>query len=398
MALIVLPLYFSEAQQPDPFDQADASLNTEYQRALARYPYSSQETLRKAERAWIDFSNKNEALLNSLRQESLISEDEDDRRQLLEVKNRTMHLMMFFLKSGIPRYDSNEMLRVQEDRLTASYQKCMAGLGAGDQILLRDAERAWILYRDLDADALSVDFQQPAWTTASRAWLALCRADELGSLLSSQVSSPSPPVASETPPAAFDDTVQIAAWQKDAKDVVADLLAKKADPFFGPVTDFKNVPSVPGDSTTKINDAYETLATLRQNEASHGQHVVSIGLDPASNDAAVITLLRSWIIFESLLKSGNLDRAYSVLTPAFFYKPKVVPPEYASIWNKLSAWKVVIDQTVLPFRDHLTKASNFADLGKSSAAIHEYEAAYSIFQDPQIPEKIKKIREQSLGL
>jgi Tfp pilus assembly protein PilF len=50
------------------------------------------------------------------------------------------------------------------------------------------------------------------------------------------------------------------------------------------------------------------------------------------------------------------------------------------------------------YSDHLAKANSFADLGKTSSAIKEYQAAYDIIEDSAIPERIKRLREQSLGL
>lgn len=410
----VLSLHFAEGQEPDSNDQADAALTAAYKQALALYPHGSQETLRKAERAWINFSNKNEALINSLRKENLISEERDDQCQLAEVNIRAKHLRTFFCNSGVPYNNPQQALQFSELALTSAYKKAMAQLGPTDQELLRNAERAWIIYRDLNAtavaDALHQPYDPPAWTTASRAWLALNRAVQILGELPIGSLSPNQPVAAvttlaapatsspaaEATPTPFDDTKAVTDWQKDAKSAIAELLAKKAGPIFGPVTDLKNIPSIPEDSASKIHDLWhEMILTLRR-EASHDQKKSPTII--LSSEGVTINLLENWINFERLFKAGNFVDASNVLTSQFDHKPAVIPPEYALIWDSLTAWKVVIDKTATPFKEHLTKAKASADLGKSSTAIQEFNAAYSLFPDPSIPEKIKKIREQSLGL
>jgi uncharacterized protein YecT (DUF1311 family) len=112
--------------------------------------HASQEPLRKAERAWIDFSNKNEALFDSLLRENLLSDPQHDAGELMEVDTRTVHLRVFFHNSGVPYNNPQEVLQAQEQRLTNAYEKCMAQLSGTDRELHRDAERAWVVYRDLN--------------------------------------------------------------------------------------------------------------------------------------------------------------------------------------------------------------------------------------------------------
>jgi len=390
----ILPLHFAESQQPGPSDQAGANLTAAYKEALADYPHESQETLRKAERAWIDFSNKNEAFIDALQKEGLISDEKDDQFQAAEVNSRALQLRAFFCITGAPYDNPQQMLQLQEAQLTSIYQEFMTQLSGADQELLREAERTWIVYRDLntnaEASAIHHSNDPQTWITSSRAWVTGARQSELAFILRSKTSSQT------TPPADFDDTTEVAEWQKDAKSAIAELMAKRAGPISGPVTDLKDLPSIPEDSASKIHDLWhEMILTLRR-EAHHDQKKSPVII--LSDEGLTIDLLENWSNFEGLFKAGRIAEASDVLTYQFAHKPKVIPPEYASIWDNLTAWKTVIDKAATPFKDHLNKAKASADLGKISDALREYQAAYSIFPDPQIPEEIKKIREQSLGL
>ena len=46
---------------------------------------------------------------------------------------------------------------------------------------------------------------------------------------------------------------------------------------------------------------------------------------------------------------------------------------------------------------HITKAAALADAGKTGNAIEEYQEAFELFPDPAIADRIKALREQSLG-
>ena len=47
---------------------------------------------------------------------------------------------------------------------------------------------------------------------------------------------------------------------------------------------------------------------------------------------------------------------------------------------------------------HISKAVSLSDAGKTGNAIEEYQKAFDLFPDPDIPERIKTLQEQGLGL
>jgi uncharacterized protein YecT (DUF1311 family) len=402
--LTIVPLHFCHAQNSDPFNQAGADLTAAYKQAIARYPQrDNEEPLRKAERAWIVYSNKNEAVFNSLMKENLMSEDAHDAAELAEVNARTKSLQILFYNNGIPLLDPQASLARQEARLTDAYQTCLRLLNGQDQQLLREDERAWIVYRDLNTNAVALALHQPndplAWTTSAKAWLASDRADELSSLTAAtKQAGPAPPAAPEAQSGSFDDRAAVEKWQTDAKTLLNDLMGKKDAPFFGAVTGLKNLPPLPGNVEPKITSSWETMGTLRNEEIAEAHSITSDALYSSSGEAAAISILQAWIAFETLLKSGNLHDADLILSNCLQQKPNPVPQQYAAIWDKLAEWKTMADQTEAQIQDHVKKAQVESDLGKSADAISELNAANSLFNDPQIAGEIKKIRDESLGL
>jgi hypothetical protein len=95
---------------------------------------------------------------------------------------------------------------------------------------------------------------------------------------------------------------------------------------------------------------------------------------------------------------ADVDSAGSILQKAISDKPTVLSAAYSPLWQIAESWQKVylVDET--KFRDHIQKALSFAALGRTSAAIKEYQAAFDIIEVSTIPEKIKKLRDQSLGL
>jgi uncharacterized protein YecT (DUF1311 family) len=402
--LAVVPIQCLLAQESDPFEQADAALTASYKQALARYPQrDNEEPLRKAERAWIEFSNKNEAVFDALKKENLMSEDAHDAAELAEVNARTHSLQILFYNNGIPLLDPQASLARQEARLTDAYLTCLRQLSGEDHELLRKAERAWIAYRDLNTDAVALALHQPndplSWTASAKAWLASDRADELSSLTAAtKQAAPSLPAATVTQSGSFDDRADVASWQTDTKTLLNDLMEKKDAPFFRAVTGLKNPPPLPGDAEPKIISAWNTMVTLRNKEITEAHSITSEALYSSSDEAAAISVLQAWIAFEALLKAGNLHGADFTLSNRLQQKPNPVPQQYAAIWEKLAEWNTLADQTEAQIQDHVRKAKVSADLGKSADAISELQAAYSLFNDPGIAAEIKKIRDASLGL
>ena len=196
-----------------------------------------------------------------------------------------------------------------------------------------------------------------------------------------QMSSPDP-----------EDVKAMSQFQDDAKGILNALLSKKDGPFFKNADAIKNAPELPteiSDQISKLDAQYIAL--------SRKPYSAKL-FEPALNECAAVELLASWSKFKQQLKTGSADDAGSIIQNALSQKPMDITADYLPIWQAAESWRDVYHTDDLKFDDHIQKAKSLAGLGKTSAAIKEYQAAYDIIQDSTIPEKIKKLREQSLGL
>src|ERR1700730_15651638 len=80
----------------ESYTEADRELNAIYKQAIVSLPAQSQEILRRAERAWIEFTKKNAAVLVALQRNNLISQEAVDHAFLQEVRARKAQLQIFF--------------------------------------------------------------------------------------------------------------------------------------------------------------------------------------------------------------------------------------------------------------------------------------------------------------
>ena len=128
-------------------------LTAAYQGCLAAFPANLKEQLRIAQRAWIVFDNKNEAAFAAVGKPRGMSTEDLDRAGLPETVARAEILRTYFLG---PNEDVNAFRRDSEQaeqELTAAYKQSLVGLNHEQEQKLREAERAWIDYRDKDVRA-----------------------------------------------------------------------------------------------------------------------------------------------------------------------------------------------------------------------------------------------------
>ena len=131
--------------------QADAELTAAYKLCLAKFPPYLKEQLRIAERAWIVFSDKDEAAAAFAGKRRGLSDDDLGRESLNEVNARTQELRSFFL---LPNEDlpwCQQEWQQADAQLTEVYQTLTRSFAPDEQEKLREAERAWIDYRDKDS-------------------------------------------------------------------------------------------------------------------------------------------------------------------------------------------------------------------------------------------------------
>ena len=385
----------AQSSDDDPFTKADASLNKTYKQALARFAPPNQEVLRKAERAWIDFSNKQEAVLNALHNENLLSQEAVDKATIDEVNARTIHLTVFFVGNTLPPAPPG-ILQNMDQQLQKAYDDCLQRLSVNNQKLLREAERSWITYRDADSVSVMAAHGNQSVQIAGIAHLIALRSVQLAAIVKSlgqpastvQASTPTP-----TPSIKEDQSKEYADLKANAQKMLSEFIAQKNSGFFAPADDINKAPELPADVDEAVSACAKKFAvfTLRLGETS------SL-LQSGENEIKAVFLLGLWSDFVKSLKSGSVEAADFTFERMRAVAEKDAPAEYAPIWKAVDDWRKVYKKVGPDFLDHYRKARSLAKDGKTGAATREYQAAYKIIQNPDIPEQIKKLHEQSLGL
>lgn len=405
IALFVFPS-LAAAQQNDAFSdsymQAIAKRNDVYCLASQRLTPPVVAKLGPEEAAWVYFTSEEKALMDTLQSENLISATLTDAHSIAVVEAQTKHLQAFFVDHHInfpPQFTPQD----RDQELNRAYADCMSRLTESDQKLLKTSERAWLAYRDADLAAVVASNRDPSWKNAAIVHLDTLRTEQLvaiGQALSPAPITPTPTQELPSPPSPppqeispnLEDIKAVYQFQDEAKGVLKSLIDKKDDPFFKQADAIKNVPELPADISAQISNLDTKYAGLLQKPDSDKL------LQPALNECSAVELLVSWSIFAHKFRAGSLDEAGRVILKALSQKPTDITPAYLPVWQTVGNWQAVFLTDESKYFEHIGKAERLAALGKSSAAITEYQAAYDLIQTPNIPEKIKQLRLESLGL
>jgi uncharacterized protein YecT (DUF1311 family) len=149
---IGLPHLLPAADELGPsveFATADANLNKTYQRVVAALSPSARESLRRAQRAWIAFVEKDLEAVSPF-----TVRDERLRMRLEETKARQKQLEAILQPS--PPADPASLrsqLKTADRELNELYRTALA-LHKDDAELVREAQRAWVTYREENARVL----------------------------------------------------------------------------------------------------------------------------------------------------------------------------------------------------------------------------------------------------
>ncbi len=130
------------------FAAADASLNATYQRVMAALPPPARDPLRRAQRAWIAFLEKDVKVISNF-----TNLEDRWRFKLGETIARREELEAMLqpqAQEGGPRLQSQ--LHDADRELNECYRKFLT-VRKEDAGAAREAQRAWIVYRDENARA-----------------------------------------------------------------------------------------------------------------------------------------------------------------------------------------------------------------------------------------------------
>jgi uncharacterized protein YecT (DUF1311 family) len=194
LALLIFTagLRVSSAQSGMTPREADQELNASYQEAIRTLTPGAREKLRKAQRAWLVFIEKNSAAMRMAAQPLRIPSSRCQEVEVKEVANRSMDFGSSNESNAGAQLKAH-FQRVDAD-LNAVYERCLTLLPPAGKAALRDAQRAWIEYRDANAP-FGVEFI---------AGLTVRRADQLTEFYVESTTAKGPPKTEPPPPDPFE--------------------------------------------------------------------------------------------------------------------------------------------------------------------------------------------------
>jgi uncharacterized protein YecT (DUF1311 family) len=145
MLVITMGLTPAQAQTAAARD-ADQYLNTNYKAAMQQLPTATKDKLRNAQRAWLSFVEKNNAAMKVAARALGISPARCEELEVTEVEKRTQDFD-YSKESNAPEEIPGRYQRVDAD-LNAVYERCLTTLSPEAKAALREAQRAWVAYRD----------------------------------------------------------------------------------------------------------------------------------------------------------------------------------------------------------------------------------------------------------
>ena len=154
MILVVSPraaCAASEAALEREIRVVDQGLNADYQHLLGLLSKAEGQQLRVAERAWLTFITRNEEAVTGIARNRTDGRDLILTARLTDIRDRWEELRV--LRGDFPL----SLITVSfgagqaDAELNRTYQQCLQTLSASDERRLREAQRAWIDFRDQQA-------------------------------------------------------------------------------------------------------------------------------------------------------------------------------------------------------------------------------------------------------
>lgn len=141
----------SEAGLEREIRVVDQGLNADYQRLLGILSKAQGQQLRVAERAWLTFITRNEEAVTE------IARNRPDGRALIlaarltDIRQRWEELRVMLGDFPVSLATVSFSAGQADGELNRTYQQCLQSLPAGNERRLREAQRAWIDFRDQQA-------------------------------------------------------------------------------------------------------------------------------------------------------------------------------------------------------------------------------------------------------
>jgi len=136
----------AEESPSDVARQVDQRLNTDYQIVLQRLSPEVRERFRQSERDWLAFRDLDKAALTASRGRLGLSKSNCDNADIWQIVYRVQEFGVFANGSATPA-DSYQIQKA-DDQLNEVYRQCISALTSSQASKLRQAQRAWITFRD----------------------------------------------------------------------------------------------------------------------------------------------------------------------------------------------------------------------------------------------------------
>jgi uncharacterized protein YecT (DUF1311 family) len=133
---------------PSQMQLADAQLNRNYQQVMQTLSPSAKEQLRKGEHAWLDFIARNKAAFQAAAPRLGLSAARCEEIETDEFFNRAHQLSGIFRPDRSENEKASSRLARVDEELNVVYQRCLGAVTGSDAQKLRDAQKAWVVFRD----------------------------------------------------------------------------------------------------------------------------------------------------------------------------------------------------------------------------------------------------------
>jgi uncharacterized protein YecT (DUF1311 family) len=131
--------------------QADAQLNRTYQQLMKTLSPIAKEQLRKAERAWLEFVARNKAAFQAAAPRLGLSASQCEGFETAELFNRDNELSAISRPGQSANEEAAPGLARTDEELNVVYKRGLGAVAGADAQKLRDAQKAWIVFRDANS-------------------------------------------------------------------------------------------------------------------------------------------------------------------------------------------------------------------------------------------------------
>ncbi len=210
---------------------------------------------------------------------------------------------------------------------------------------------------------------------------------------SPQASVPSTPASPPSSPAAVDPVVKNRIIA-DFKEQTQSVLSRVGDATgnFHEIDRLDSVQTLPVPASESVASLVDRARDFRS----------KLGYETALYECRIETeTVDALSVFDQItrnLAAGDASEASSKLADFLKSNPEPTADSQKALWRYLTSVQLLCSRLEKDADIHLQRAQSLASTGRMSDAIREYQEAYRKFPNPETAEKIRQLRDNSLGL